>query len=254
MALVLSAMVGAAVLAVLLLKGDVERRPPSHAPVSAGDPPVTVPESARRALPTSPYHSDEHSGAAPLAAESRERASYVAPVPTSLLSGAVVDARGAFVGGLPLHWRDARGALRGRGTTDAFGAFVLTDLPAGEVGQLLLGNPTSPVGREPSARLEPGRAELGTIEVPRLGELTLLVVDEEGRPVPEAVLSGVGNRGGFLEGRSDEEGLARHAHLPRGMYRAFAAHPTYGRGNTVFEYDPEHATPVQVVLRRDTAH
>jgi hypothetical protein len=153
------------------------------------------------------------------------------------------------VAGLPVHWRSASEGVRST-LTDASGVFQLTGLGSG-AGELLLGDPASPVGPAQALELPPGATDLGTLVVPRLGELTLLVLDESGQPVPGAALSGVGAAGGSLATRSGPDGRARVSFLPRGMYRAFALHPELGRGNTVFEFEPEEPALIEVRLRRN---
>lgn len=168
--------------------------------------------------------------------------------PLSTLAGAVVDGEGAGVAGLPVHWRRAR-ALERSTSTDAFGAFQLEGLVRG-AGELVLGDPRSPILPPRALELVAGLLDLGSIPVPQLGELLVRVVDENDVPVAAALLSGSGDQGGSIDARSDLDGLARAAFLPPGMYRVFASHPALGRGNTVFEFAPGEPSPVQVRLRR----
>ncbi|HEX6884702.1 MAG TPA: hypothetical protein VF530_15110 [Planctomycetota bacterium] len=164
------------------------------------------------------------------------------------LAGAVADPLGRWVSDLPVHWRTGR-RLAGSTASDVFGAFQLGDL-ACVAGELVLGDPASPVAPPRPLELRPGILDLGTIEVPLLGELELRVVDEQGRPVADVGLSGTGDRGGSIALRSGPDGLARARLLPRGMYRVFGSHPELGRGNTVFEYAPDAPGTVEVRLRR----
>lgn len=173
-----------------------------------------------------------------------------APLPAGRLTGAVADPHGASVEGLALHWRTGR-LVVASGATDSFGAFHLSGLPCGP-GELVLGDLTSPVAPPVRIDLGTGRTDLGTLEVPELGRLTLQVLDEAGIPVAGAALTGEGDHGGSVAATSGLDGQAQAAHLPRGMYRVFAAHPESGRGNTVFEFTPGDAQPVEVRLRRSS--
>ena len=123
------------------------------------------------------------------------------------LSGLVVDAAGDPVRGALVTVRvpgDA-GIVRTEGTTRA-GAFELDDLPDGPLAIDVLGF----FGAR--ARLELARPERDLVVRlgPALGELTIVVIDEAGRPVPAAELSIVGTRwAAFIQ--AGEDGIATHA-------------------------------------------
>jgi hypothetical protein len=60
---------------------------------------------------------------------------------------------------------------------------------------------------------------LPDIELPPLGRLTLKLVDEDRRLLPDATIKGSGNQGGLIEGASDAYGLFEARYLPAGRYR-----------------------------------
>lgn len=245
----LLALAGAAGLALWLLGGSAElRQEGSRTPAAPVPQASSTPSEAPARLqgtPSEPARRPEPTAQSEAAAPAPDPA---LPGPVAHLAGALADPLGRWVGELPVHWRTGRQVARST-TSDVFGAFQLADL-ACVPGELVLGDPQSPIAPPRPLELEPGVVDLGTIEVPLLGELVLRVLDEEGRPVADVGLSGTGDRGGSIVARSGPDGEARARLLPRGMYRVFGSHPDHGRGNTVFEYAPDAPAAVEVRLRR----
>jgi len=247
----LLALAGAAGLALWLLGGSAGLRQEGSRtpapPVREATTPTSEAPASLQGTSRIPERRPEPSPQQP-SAPAAPAADPLPPGPAAHLAGALADPLGRWVGELPVHWRTGRQVARST-TSDVFGAFQLADLPC-VPGELVLGDPSSPIAPPRPLELQPGVVDLGTIEVPLLGELLLRVLDEEGRPVADVGLSGTGDRGGSIVARSGPDGEARARLLPRGMYRVFGSHPDHGRGNTVFEYAPDAPAAVEVRLRR----
>jgi hypothetical protein len=164
------------------------------------------------------------------------------------LLGEVRQEDGLAVEGLGVHARQG-GQVQCSTVTEPGGGFRLDGVLEGK-GELLLGDPASPVDVEPDLEFRAGLQDLGILTVPRLGRIELLVLDENGAPVPEAFFKGTGSSGGALTGVTDGLGSGRGAQLPAGAYRIFANKPGFGRGNTRFEFEPGKAERVEIRLRR----
>ncbi len=63
-----------------------------------------------------------------------------------------------------------------------------------------------------------------------VSDLVITVVDGAGNPVPNAVVTGVGNLGGVIDHMTDRDGQVRLRFYPIGTYRIRSVHPELGDG------------------------
>lgn len=167
-------------------------------------------------------------------------------VPPGVLAGSVADPSGNPVVGLPVVLLRSKVA-KTRTSTDALGRFALPPVIEGEY-TLVLGDPAGAIIPPLAVQVRGSRSELELLTVPELGSVEVQVVDETGEPAPGARVNGTGDHGGSVEAESDSQGRATGEFLPAGMYRLFAAHPTQGRGNRVFELQPGEKARVEIRL------
>lgn len=170
--------------------------------------------------------------------------------PAAILEGRVVDTTGRGVAGARVIVTAERGSpIRARGPsaipTDRDGRFVLSSLVAGEVLEIhaILARVETPTLK--LQRLEPGERRNVELVLPQRESWTCVLVDPEGKPVPQATLHALPLRRpgrnelsdalfwmhlmgeGIDLGRSDPEGRIRVDSLAAGLYLLGARAPGF---------------------------
>ncbi|MEX1024508.1 MAG: carboxypeptidase regulatory-like domain-containing protein [Planctomycetota bacterium] len=232
---------------VALVGRSGERADSTAAPTGTGDaaPAESASESALEApaprVPTPAPLAVEAPRALPDAAEPS------AAVPsTARVLGRVVRADGAGVADVAILLAGAGGDSRT--TTSGFdGLFELVDVAPGEH-SLVLGAGDEPFLAPKPVVIEAPTTHLTDCVLPEFGTLEVRVVDELGRPVPDAHVECRGHPRGQRTAVTDLTGHARFFELPPGEGRVFANQPPLGRGNLPFAIEAGETTSIELLL------
>lgn len=173
-------------------------------------------------------------------------------VPLAIVRGRVFDVEGVGVAGLPVILRAQSGSARLEARADGGGNYLFQRVPDGEylveVGfaDASLAAPLELAVLSPSLHVPP-------IEVPRLFELTVLVRDPDGLPLPGARVRGWCNHGGRIDAESDAAGLARQPWIPAGrvtLEAALAGRPDVGFARVHLDFPAPGGAPLEIRLQR----
>ncbi len=138
--------------------------------------------------------------------------------PAGRLNGKIVDANGAALAELPvslvaINCKDVRTVA-----TDSEGRYAFTDIPVGPY-RVACGAPDSPIA--PVVPIEVVSTEVREVPsqvMPELGEGEISVLDRASQVVRGARVFGVGQRGGWIDGVSDNNGKVHARFLPTGTF------------------------------------
>ncbi len=138
---------------------------------------------------------------------------------------------------------------RWQAQTNAAGRFSFERLPAGSY-RLMVGYADQPLVPEAEIQVDLGQVATWQGTLPATYSMNLKVIDDQGRPLPEAILRGHG--GAPIAGRTDFDGMFTQRYLPQGTYRIRVEHKeSEGKGHLdlVLPMDPSQPDPVVVYCR-----
>lgn len=173
-------------------------------------------------------------------------------VPLAYVEGRVLDETGAGVAGVPVFLRAREGGARLEARADGGGHYLFDRVPDGEYA-LEVGFADASLAAQRELLVVAPSLHVPVLEVPRLYELSVRVLDEDGLPLAGARVRGWGSRGGRVEALSDGAGLARQAWIPAGrvtLEASLDARPAAGRVREHLEFPAPDGAPLELRLRR----
>lgn len=173
-------------------------------------------------------------------------------VPLAFVEGRVIDADGAGVGGLPVLLRPHGAGPPRTASTEPGGRFRFERVPDGEY-RIEVGFADASLAQPRELDVRSPSLLVPVLEVPRLHELAVLVLDADGQPLAGARVRGWCDRGGRVDARSDAAGIARSSWIPAGRLTLEALQPDRPEaGLAVVHHDfpPADDAPIQIRLQR----
>lgn len=151
---------------------------------------------------------------------------------------------------LPLILESKTTRKRWTAKTDASGLYTFEELPAG-VFTLLVGYADQPLIPAVAIQVETGKQATWKGTLPMTHEVTLRVIDREGRPLPGAIVRGHG--GAPIDGVADFTGELTLRYLPKGTYQLRMEHKPserHGRTTLVIPVPEGQPNPYPVYCRQ----
>jgi hypothetical protein len=148
--------------------------------------------------------------------------------PAGFVTGRLLDYEHLPADEVPVTLSDAARSVERETRSDILGNFRFDGVLDGEY-TLTFGRKTSPLLPVERLRFSAPSLTLPERELPPLARLSILVLDDAGRPVPDVTVRGSGPPGGTIEETTDAEGAAIARYVPAGSYRLSVEHELLGR-------------------------
>ena len=169
--------------------------------------------------------------------------------PAGFLKGRVVDGAGNAIDGVPVVLEPLAAGTRRTTHTDPAGSYLFEDVLDGEY-NIYAGVPESPLGTTRGLAMTAPYLVMPDLELPLLGELSILVLERGDIPAPAIHVTGFGQEGGRIDVTTNDYGEARARFLPAGWFTLLAQHGDGGRTRARVRLKAGESGEVVIVLER----
>ncbi len=169
--------------------------------------------------------------------------------PSGYVQGSVLDVNDRPAEGVPVTLEASSTHARRTLETDVAGGYRFDDVTDGEY-TLYIGRPEAPLLAPVSLAVSAPSLTVTERRLPATGIAEVWTRDENGAPLPEAVISGFSAHAGVIDARTGRDGSVIVRHLPAGRYRLHARLEDGRSGTALANIDAGKTSTIDIRLER----